>query len=131
MHLIDTDILVFSLKNDPSVVANFRANAASSKAISVISLAELSYGARKSARPAVHLAAVQRIRELFPVHDVTPGVADVFSALKADLEQGGNRLDDFDLLIGATALFHHLTLVTHNTTHFSRIDGLRLEDWKA
>ena len=38
-------------------------------------------------------------------------------------------LDDFELAIAATALSYNLILVTNNTDHFSRIDGLRLENW--
>ena len=45
---------------------------------------------------------------------------------RARLEKKGEGLDQFDLLIAATALAHSLILVTRNTKHFSRIEGLRL-----
>jgi predicted nucleic acid-binding protein len=38
---------------------------------------------------------------------------------------------DTDAMIAAVALVHNLTLVTHNTSHFQNIPGLRLEDWLA
>ena len=41
----------------------------------------------------------------------------------------GTPIDDFDLLIGATAVTHHLTLVTNNFDHLKRIKGIVLEDW--
>lgn len=50
--------------------------------------------------------------------------------MKSDLERKGMRIDDFDLLIGATALKNSLTLVTHNIKHFKRIPGLPIEDWE-
>jgi tRNA(fMet)-specific endonuclease VapC len=40
-------------------------------------------------------------------------------------------VDDFDILIGATAIVHGLTLVTNNTRHFENISGLALEDWST
>jgi predicted nucleic acid-binding protein len=55
--------------------------------------------------------------------------AEVFGMLKAQLEREGTRLDDFDLAVAACALTHNLILVTNNTEHFSRIQGLRIENW--
>ena len=52
-----------------------------------------------------------------------------YARLRVRLEQQGTPLDDFDLLIAATALQEDLTLVTANKRHFERIEGLRLEDW--
>lgn len=48
---------------------------------------------------------------------------------RARLESIGKPLDDFDLLIGATAIAHGMTLVTNNTRHFQRLKGIKLEDW--
>jgi tRNA(fMet)-specific endonuclease VapC len=47
MFLLDTDIVVYSLKGDPTVIDSFTRNAAAPKALSIISYAELLYGARK------------------------------------------------------------------------------------
>ena len=52
-----------------------------------------------------------------------------YARLRVDLERLGNRLDNMDMFIAATALEHHLTLVTGNTRHFARIPSLVLEDW--
>ena len=38
-------------------------------------------------------------------------------------------VDDFDLLIGVTSVYHDLVMVTNNTQHFTRIAGIKLEDW--
>ncbi len=54
---------------------------------------------------------------------------EAFGSLKAQLEQGGNRLDDFDLVIAATAITIGYRLVTNNEKHFSRIEGLEIENW--
>ncbi len=129
MYLIDTDILVFSLKGDPSVMNHLHRTAGHAKAISVVSYGELLYGAHKSARPIENLARVRRLGEVLPVIDISPAIMEAFGSLKARLETGGRRLDDFDLVIAATAITLGYRLVTNNEKHFSRIDGLPLENW--
>lgn len=129
MYLIDTDILIYSLKGDPVVVNYLRRSSTNPKAISVISFGELIYGAHKSARPNQNLARVRRLGEVLPVIDISPAIMEAFSSLKAQLEQGGSRLDDFDLVIAATAITVGYRLVTNNEKHFSRIEGLEIENW--
>jgi tRNA(fMet)-specific endonuclease VapC len=53
----------------------------------------------------------------------------LFASEKARLRKIGEPIDNFDLLIGATAVHHGLTLVTNNTKHFQRIQGIQLQDW--
>jgi tRNA(fMet)-specific endonuclease VapC len=60
---------------------------------------------------------------------VTKAVVETFGELKADLEQDGQRLDDFDLLIASTALMLGYRLVTNNERNFQRIGGLDVENW--
>ena len=66
-----------------------------------------------------------------------PDVIPIFSALdiyakeKARLKIKGKILDDFDLLIGSTAIFNNLILVTKNVSDFERIEGISIEDWTA
>ncbi len=48
---------------------------------------------------------------------------------KSRLRKAGTPVDDFDLLIGATAITHNLTMVTNNIDHFRKIKGIKLEDW--
>ena len=55
--------------------------------------------------------------------------ADAFSREKVRLESIGQTIEDFDLLIGITARENDLAVVTHNTKHFGRIEGLKTEDW--
>jgi len=129
MYLIDTNIIIYSLKGVPEVVEHFRRTAEQPKAISVITYGELMYGAMKSARTQENLARVRRVAEIFPVIEVSRGVMETFSALKAELEGRGTRLDDLDIVIAATALVLGSRLVTRNTKHFRRVPGLEIEDW--
>lgn len=129
MYLIDTDIIIYSLKGVPKVVANFESHASAAKAISVITYGELVYGAMKSSRVDENMARVRRTAELFPVIDANRTIMDTFGSLKARVEKAGKRTDDFDLIIAATALTLSYTLVTNNEKHFKDIPGLSIENW--
>lgn len=129
-YLIDTDIIIYSLKGHEQVNAWMYKNQNIPKHISVITYGELSYGARKSKSPEKNIATVHRIGELFPIIDINQGIIEVFGELKASLEKKDTRLDDMDLLIASSALYMNLTLVTNNKKHFSRIPGLTLEHWE-
>ena len=72
---------------------------------------------------------MRRVAELFPVIEVTRPVIETFAGLKVDLEREGQRLDDFDLIIASTALVLNYRVVTNNERHFSRIPGIRIENW--
>ena len=51
----------------------------------------------------------------------------IFGRERARLRSAGMLIGDMDLLIGATALRHGLTLLTNNRRHFERIEGLAIE----
>ena len=102
-YLIDTDILIYSLKGNETVIRNFQLKKNNPKSISVISYGELVHGAKKSKYVEKNLANVKRLIEIFPVINITPSVMDTFGELKANLEKSGNIIDDMDLLIGSTA----------------------------
>ncbi len=129
MHLIDTDILIYGMRGDPSVLSHMDAAGEEAKAISVISYGELLYGAMKSQRPERNLARARHIGEIFPVIDVSRAIVETFGSIKAELRRKGTPLADFDIVIAATAMTLGYCLVTNNERHFKRIDGLRIENW--
>jgi tRNA(fMet)-specific endonuclease VapC len=129
MYLIDSDILIYSLKNHPQVKQKFSENASLPKSISVITYGELYYGARKSKHVEKNLAVVRRIAELFPIVNTTKSIMETFADLKVGLQQKGKGIADFDLVIAATALSMNYILVTNNEKHFSRIPFLQIENW--
>lgn len=128
-YLIDTDIIIYSLKGNENVQKIFLERKNLSKAISVITYGELIFGAKKSKSREKNLATVYRIGELFPVIEITKGIVETFGEVKASLQKKGNTVDDFDLLIGSTALYLNYTLVTNNEKHFAMIPGLSIENW--
>jgi len=129
VYLIDTDTMVCALNGEPLVVQRFKERAQEPKAISVISYGELLFGAMRSARMQENLAKVRRIRELFPVLDVSQAVMETFASLKAELLSRGRPVSEFDLVIASTAITLNCALVTNNERHFRPVPGLRTENW--
>lgn len=130
-YLIDTDIIIYSLKGNERIRKWMFDNQNIPKYISVITYGELTYGAEKSEHPEKNIATVRRIGELFPVVDVNRGIIEIFGQVKAKLEMQGNRIEDMNLLIAATALYMNMVLVTNNKKHFLRIPDLILENWES
>jgi len=129
MYLLDTDTVIYALKGHPQVAHRLAEEAHRPKALSVITYGELFYGAMKSAAPQANLAKVRRVAELFPVIEVSRAIMETFGSLKADLQQQGRVVDDFDLVIASTALALNYALVTNNERHFRAVPGLRIENW--
>ena len=129
MYLLDSDTLIFLLRGSSKVARGFDAHLNDPKALSVVSYGELIYGARKSDRPVENEAKVRRICQLFPIIDVSRAVIETFASLKADLDKRGRKLEDFDLVIAATAIHLSYAVVTNNVRHFQRIPGLKVENW--
>ena len=129
MYLLDTDIIIYSLKGHPVLQKNLRRHLNDSLQISIVTCLELYYGAYKSQQVTGNLAKVKKIEETLEVLPLGTETAEIFGRLKAQLGIKGTRLDDSDLMIAACALTHNLTLVTNNENHFQRIDGLKLTNW--
>lgn len=128
-YLIDTDIIIYSIKGNPVVRQHFLKKEHIPKAISVITYGELLFGAKKSGNIEKNLAVVYWIKELFPVVDINNSVMETFSGIKAMLQKSGNLIEDMDLLIASTAMTMNYALATNNEQHFSKIKGLRIENW--
>jgi len=131
MLLLDTDTIIYSLKGVESVVKQFQLNADKPKALSVISYGELIYGANKLSKVTNNLAKIHRLSEIFPIIDISKPIMDCFGQLKSDLSKNGMTVDDFDLLIGSTAITYGYTLVTNNEKHFKKIPDLKFVNWKS
>ncbi len=96
--------------------------------ISEITLAELKFGAANSATPASNNKALDNFLsgvQILPIFDAL----DIYALEKARLRKEGRTVDDFDLLIGASAIANDLTLVTNNLKHFERLKNIKIENW--
>ncbi len=128
-YLIDSDILIHSIKGNATVNQNIAKYAVIPKAISIITFGQLLYGAKKSQQRDKNISIVYRLAEIFPVVGTTRSTIEAFTEIKLALDKKGEGIEDFDLLIAATALSLNHTLVTNNVRHFRRIGGLRIENW--
>lgn len=128
MMLLDTDVCISLLRGNRKVIEH-RKNFAGEISVSFMNVAELFYGAEKSANPDKNMAVVEQFLLTVRTIDSNRNIMKRFGCLKAQLEQSGNPLADADLLIAATALETCTYLVTGNTKHFSRIEGLNLVNW--
>jgi predicted nucleic acid-binding protein len=128
-YLLDTDTCVFALRGHESMRERFDDLDPEAVAISVVTLAELRYGAAWSARPEANHQVVGDFASGVIVLGLDDEIAHLFGEFKAQLRRRGALVDDFDLLIAATAHHYRLTLITHNLEHFERISELQLEDW--
>ena len=129
MYLLDTDTIIFNLKGNASIRKNLLFHINDPIKVSAITLMELYYGAYKSQKITGNLAKIKTIEQSIEVIPVWIESVEIFGMLKSNLEKTGSRLDDFDLIIAASALAHNLTLVTNNEKHFKRIEGLKLANW--
>jgi tRNA(fMet)-specific endonuclease VapC len=128
-YLLDTDTCVFALRGSESIRNHLSAIDSETVAISVATLAELYYGAACSAKPEVNHRVVDDFVSGVVVLNLDQEIARLFGEFKSQLRKQGILIDDFGLLIAATAYHYGLTLITHNADHFSRLPELQLEDW--
>lgn len=129
-YLIDTDIIIFALRGDKTVLAKFEENKTIPISISMITYAELVFGAKRSQNEQKNMIRVNHIREIYPIEELNVGVMEVFADIKTKMYAKAIRIEDMDLFIAATAMYNDLTLVTNNTKHFENIPGLKFENWK-
>lgn len=93
--------------------------------------AELFYGAMKSSNPARTLTEQQKFLGQFQSLPFDDPAAEVYGHIRARLATQGTPIGPNDLMIAAIAVAYNVTLITHNTREFSRVDSLRIEDWVA
>ena len=128
--LLDTNICIYIAKRKPSqVLARLERLRPGDVGMSVVTHLELVYGAEKSQYSEENLSRIARLEELIPALPLDRDCAQHYGRLRAGLERKGSPIGAYDMLIAAQALSLGLTLVTNNTREFSRIEGLRLENW--
>ena len=129
-YLIDTDWIIDYLKGKKSIVNKLQKLFDKGLTISVISLAELYEGIFASKEPKKHLNSLQDFLSGIVVLGITDEVCQTFGKLRAEQRKLGVIIDNFDLLIGSTALVHNLTILTDNIKHFQKIKGIKIESSK-
>ena len=126
-YLVDTDWVIHYLNRIGRVVDRVVELTPEGLALSIISLAELHEGVLGSANPEHSERELRAFLERVYLLELDEDVCRIFGRERARLRAAGNLIGDMDLLIGATALRHGLTLLSNNRRHFERIEGLAIE----
>ena len=132
MYLFDTDVISNLFKPNPSerLLAKLDGLEQRQQFISTITIFEIVYGAAKSKRTEYHLKNLNDV--LLPAVNIVgfdTKAAFLCGHMRAILETQGRRLSLADNQIAAIAMANELTLITGNTRHFMRIEGLKVENW--
>ena len=122
--LIDTDWAIDYLRGVTAVAGRVAELAEDGLGLSVISLAELYEGVYYSRDPEASASALARFLHIVQVLPIDEATCRIFARERGRLRAAGTPIGDFDLLIGATALRHDLTLLSNNRRHFDRLEGL-------
>lgn len=132
IHLLDTNILIYLIKNRPPLVAQ-RIDALAEEdrlAMSFITWVELLQGAEGSQRRAATLAQLEALARQVPVlYPEGPAICRHYAEQATALKRHGTPIEANDLWIACHALTLGATLVSHNVREFQRIDGLQVADW--
>jgi tRNA(fMet)-specific endonuclease VapC len=127
-YLLDTNIISFYLKGEPSPKEKVLNNIGSI-AISIISYYEIVSGLQ-SINAAKRIDEFDKFCELIDIINLDK--VSILSSCKiySSLKKSGNLIDDIDILIAGIAKSNNLIMVTDNTHHFERVEGLKVENWK-
>ena len=128
-YIVDTDILIYFFKNNKKVVEKFSEISNENIFTTIINYTELLFGAYNSINVEQNLKKFKSFLEDINVLDFDKEAAEKFSQLKTTLKREGNLIEDLDLMIASICLVNNFVLVTNNTKHFSRIEGLSVENW--
>lgn len=128
--MLDTNTCIYIIKQKPpSVFQKFKTIIPGQVALSVITLSELEYGARKSAAIEKNLSALHQFCVPFEILPYDYNATVEYGIIRADLEGKGIPIGPLDTLIAAHAKSLNYILVTNNEKEFTRINGLQIENW--
>jgi len=132
LYLLDTNACI-RLLNGTSIVVQRRleANRRSDVVVCSVVKAELFYGAMRSRNPGQTFARYREFLDPFVSLPFGDESAIAYGYIRADLAAKGTLIGPNDLQIAAIALTNNLTLITHNTAEFSRVNDLQIEDWEV
>lgn len=128
-YVWDTDTCIYWLKGREEIRRKVREIGEGNIGITLITLAELKYGAYSSQRVERNLKNIENLLQKVKVLNLDQDSVDRFGCIKAELRKRGKLIEDFDILIASMTLANDGILITNNTEHFKRIEGLKLENW--
>jgi tRNA(fMet)-specific endonuclease VapC len=129
-YCLDSNICISFLNNtSPKIAERLKAMGRLDVAIPSMVKAELLWGAEKSRCRAANLDRAHEFLRAFEIIPFCSGAAEIYSRIRTDLEVKGQPIGPNDLIVAATTLTRNAALVTNNEREFSRVPGLRVENW--
>ena len=128
--LLDTNICIYIIKETPlSVLEKLKILSSSDVCLSAITVAELYYGVEKSHHVKKNQTALEKFLTPFEILPFDDAAAFCYGHIRAKLENLGKPIGSLDFMIAAQAISQKLTLVSNNVREFSRVLGLKIENW--
>jgi tRNA(fMet)-specific endonuclease VapC len=133
-YVLDTTAFSAAMRREPALLAILQKHPPGNFVTVPPVVAEIHYGiARLDSSSKKHLLLKlerDRLLSVITVLPWSPESSENFGSIKADLEQKGKLIDDFDIAIAAIAMAHKCEVVTANLTHFRRVSGLDCKSWQ-
>ena len=131
-YLLDTCVLSDFVKGDINTIRKIKNCSPSELAISVLTIMEIEYGTLLI--PGRRSFSIKKIiTDLIKAIKIIPLSNDIAieaASIRANLHKQGQPIGYYDILIGATASFYNLTMVTSNVKGFNRIEMLKVTNWR-
>lgn len=128
-YLLDTNIVIYTIKNRPRRVRERFTRHQGQLAISSVTLMELVYGAEKSSQPERNLRDIDGLAARLDVLPYDAAAATHTGQIRAELARQGTPIGPYDQMIAGHARALGLILVSNDAAEFGRVPGLRLENW--
>jgi tRNA(fMet)-specific endonuclease VapC len=130
--MLDTDCCVYLLNHsNPKLKERILEHKATDFCVSIISAFELSYGLELSTKREENRRRLHHFLREFPSLPLDDDTIQAYATVRAELVRKGQMIGLMDLLIATHALSLELTVITNNVREFSRVRGLRCENWTA
>ena len=127
-YLLDTNICIYYFKGLYQLDEKIRKKGIENCFISEITLAELKYGVANSINKRHNKKVLGNFLDNIQIIPIFNSL-DLYAETKSELRKKGQIIDDFDLLIGASAISNKMVLITNNEKHFTRIKNIKIENW--
>ncbi len=128
-YLLDTNIVIYTMKNRPERVKQRFKQQEGRMAVSTVTVGELVYGAEHSRHPQQNLSDIEAMLARLDVLPFDNKAAYHFGRIRAVLHASGEPIGAYDMMLAGQARAHGLILVTNNRNEFDRVPSLMLEDW--
>jgi len=129
-YILDTNICIYIAKQKPiEVLKHFETLDVGEVGMSMITHAELLYGAKRSQQPQKSVETLEQLTSLIPVQPLNDSVANHYADIRANLASKGTMIGNNDLWIAAHVRSMGKILVSNNLKEFKRVQDLKLENW--